>query len=94
MNTGTQRRKKLVVKLVIISGVLYIIFLFISQFIRLRDKREEIQKINEEILIEKSKSEQILGMLDAKESENNSENSSKEDEASNGAVRVFESVTR
>ena len=94
MNLITQKKKKLIVKFILVSAIFYIIFLFINQFIRIKNKRDEIQKINEEILIEKSKNEKILGMLDAKDSENNSENSSKEDETSGGSVRVFESVTR
>ena len=95
MILGTRKRKKIILKLVIVSAVLYIIFLFINQFIRIKDKKEEIQKIQEEILTEKSKNEQFLDMLDAKTYENNGqESASNEDGTSHGSVRVFESVTR
>ena len=94
MNLSSSKGKKLILKAVLISVVFYIIFLFINQFIRIRSKKEEIKKIHQEILTEKSKNDKILDMLDEKESENSLGNSSNEEGSSRGNVRVFESVTR
>ena len=94
MNLSSQKRKNLILKLILVSAILYIIFLFINQFIKIKNKKEEMQKVSEEILTEKSKNEQILGKLDAKGFENNNSESSSKEEGSNGTVRVFESVTR
>lgn len=85
-------RKKLLLKFVVFSVIMGVIFIFINQYMKIKSKRDEIQKINEQISLEQSKSQEILEMLDEKESDNNQTDSDKDEKISSNQVRVFENI--
>lgn len=85
-------KKKLLLKFVVFSVIMGVIFIFINQYMKIKSKRDEIQKINEQISLEQSKSQEILEMLDEKESDNNQTDSDEDEKISSNQVRVFENI--
>lgn len=61
---------------------------------KIKSKRDEIQKINEQISIEQNKSHEILEKLDEKESDDDQDNFDNNDDKNKSSdhVRVFENI--
>lgn len=87
-----KHKKKLLLKFVVFSVIIGVIFIFINQCMKIKSKRDEIQKINEQISLEQSKSQEILEMLDEKESDNNQTSSDENRKNSSNQIRVFENI--
>lgn len=80
-----KRRKKMFVKSVIILIIFYIVYLFISQQVKIKMKKDELERINQQITTEKEKKDSIL---DANSKQQNEENAEKSN------IRVFENVAQ
>ena len=59
MKFFARRGKKFVFKMIILFIVGYVLFLFIDQQIKIRTRREELAKMNEQIASEKTKEEEL-----------------------------------
>lgn len=71
MKFTARKGKKMIIKLFLLSIIAYIICLFINQQIKIKIKSDELNKLNEQIAIEKSKSEDIKNQIkSATDSEN------------------------
>ena len=79
-----KKSKKLIIKIIIFSIIAYIVFLFINQQIKIKQKKDELAILNEQIKIEKQKKDELKNSSENSESENNKDKSK---------VRVFENVT-
>ncbi len=66
------RGKKFVFKMIILFIVGYVLFLFIDQQIKIRTRREELAKMNEQIASEKAKEEELRQKINEVESSENS----------------------
>ena len=66
------RGKKFVFKMIILFIVGYVLFLFIDQQIKIRTRREELAKMNEQIASEKTKEEELRQKINEVESSENS----------------------
>ena len=64
--------KKFVFKMIILFIVGYVLFLFIDQQIKIRTRREELAKMNEQIASEKAKEEELRQKINEVESSENS----------------------
>lgn len=80
-----KRRKKMFVKSVIILIIFYIVYLFINQQVKIKMKKDELVRINQQITTEKEKKDNIL---DANSKQQNEENAEKSN------IRVFENVAQ
>lgn len=80
-----KRRKKFFVKSVIILIIFYIVYLFINQQVKIKMKKDELVRINQQITTEKEKKDSIL---DANNKQQNEENAEKSN------IRVFENVAQ
>ena len=80
-----KRRKKMFVKSVIILIIFYIVYLFINQQVKIKMKKDELVRINQQITTEKEKKDNIL---DANNKQQNEENAEKSN------IRVFENVAQ
>ena len=65
-----KRRSKLVLKLALLSFVLYVIALLVSQQMMVQDKKNKLDALNQKLTIQKMKNEEIKKSLDS-ENENN-----------------------
>ncbi len=63
MRFSVKKSKKFVLKVVLLSFVAYVIFLFINQQIKIKQKNDELARINEQIVNEKSKNKEIRSKL-------------------------------
>ena len=72
MKFFARRGKKFVFKMIILFIVGYVLFLFIDQQIKIRTRREELAKMNEQIAIEKAKEEELRQKINEVESSENS----------------------
>lgn len=59
MKFSVKKSKKFVLKLVLLSFIAYVIFLFINQQVKLNNKKEELARINRQISEEKDKNREI-----------------------------------
>lgn len=73
------------VKSVIILIIFYIVYLFINQQVKIKMKKDELVRINQQITTEKEKKDSIL---DANSKQQNEENAEKSN------IRVFENVAQ
>ena len=73
------------VKSVIILIIFYIVYLFINQQVKIKMKKDELVRINQQITTEKEKKDNIL---DANSKQQNEENAEKSN------IRVFENVAQ
>ena len=73
------------VKSVIILLIFYVIYLFINQQVKIKMKKDELVRINQQITTEKEKKDSIL---DANSNQQNEENAEKSN------IRVFENVAQ
>ena len=64
-----KKRGKLILKLVLLSFVLYVIALLVSQQMMVQDKKNKLDALNQKLTIQKMKNEEIKKSLDS-ESEN------------------------
>ncbi len=83
MKLFSRKSKKIVIKLIILSIIVYCAYFFINQRIKIKIKNDELDYINKQIAVEKQKNEEIREKLDK---------ASKEDEKNNFRTRVFENV--
>lgn len=90
----SKSKKKMLLKFVVFSVIMGVIFIFINQYMKIKSKKDEIQRINEQISIEQNKSQEILEKLNEKELDNNQSDSDedKDKEDSSNQVRVFENI--
>ena len=72
MKFFARRGKKFVFKMIILFIVGYVLFLFIDQQIKIRTRREELAKMNEQIASEKAKGEELRQKINEVESSENS----------------------
>lgn len=72
MKFFARRGKKFVFKMIILFIVGYVLFLFIDQHIKIRTRREELAKMNEQIASEKTKEEELRQKINEVESSENS----------------------
>lgn len=86
MRISKKKSKKIVLKLILLFFIAYVIFLFINQQIKIKNKNDELAQINKQITTEKSKNEEIRNKIN--ESGNN-----KNSDKSNSGKRVFENST-
>lgn len=87
---GRQKKKNLIIKLVLLLLIIFVVSFFLRQYVKIKNKKLEIQKIENQILIEESKNKEILGILN----EENSEAENNDSETISGRTRVFESVIK
>lgn len=80
-----KKSKKMFVKSIIILLAFYVVYLFISQQVKIKMKKDELARINQQITTEKEKKGNIL---DANSSQQNEENAEKSN------IRVFENVAQ
>lgn len=80
-----KRSKKMFVKSVIVLLIFYVIYLFINQQVKIKMKKDELARINQQITTEKEKKDNIL---DANSNQQNEENAEKSN------IRVFENVAQ
>lgn len=85
-------KKKQLLKFVVFSVIIGAIFMFINQYMKIKSKRDEIQNINRQISVEQSKNQEILEMLNEKESDTNQIDFDENEESSLNQVRVFENI--
>lgn len=78
-----KKSKKLIIKFIIFSIIAYIVFLFINQQVKIKQKNDELANINEQIKTEKQKKDGLI---------NSSEQSDKENNHDSSKVRIFENV--
>ena len=72
MKFFARRGKKFVFKMIILFIVGYVLFLFIDQQIKIRTRREELAKMNEQIASEKAEEEELRQKINEVESSENS----------------------
>lgn len=78
-----KKSKKLIIKIIIFSIIAYIVFLFINQQVKIKQKRDELANINEQIKTEKQKKDELMNSSEYEDGENKKDSSK---------VRVFENV--
>lgn len=67
------------------SLIAYVLFLFINQQVKIKSKKDELSKLNSEIVEEKKKTDSMLEEIEKRKSQGGSDNS---------RVRIFENVTQ
>ena len=80
-----KKSKKMFVKSVIILLLFYVVFLFINQQVKIKMKKDELVRINQQITTEKEKKDNILDANSNQQNEDNAEKSN---------IRVFENVAQ
>lgn len=80
-----KKSKKMFVKSVIILLLFYVVFLFIDQQVKIKMKKDELARINQQITTEKEKKDNILDANSNQQNEDNAEKSN---------IRVFENVAQ
>ncbi len=80
-----KRSKKMFVKSVIVLLIFYVVYLFINQQVKIKMKKDELARINQQITTEKEKKDNIL---DANSNQQNEQNAEKSN------IRVFENVAQ
>ncbi len=85
MKFSAKKRRKFILKLVLLSFIAYVIFLFINQQVKIKNKKDELARVNKQILVEKSKNEEIRDKLNGSDNNKNSDKS-------NSGRRVFENT--
>ena len=78
-----KKSKKLIIKIIIFSIIAYIVFLFINQQVKIKQKKDELANLNEQIKTEKQKQNELINSSDQNDEENNHDSSK---------VRIFENV--
>lgn len=80
-----KKSKKMFVKLIFVLLIFYVVYLFISQQVKIKIKKDELMRINEQITTEEEKKDSILGANSNQQDEKNAEKSN---------IRVFENVAQ
>ena len=80
-----KKSKKMFVKSIIILLAFYVVYLFISQQVKIKMKKDELARINQQITTEKEKKDNILDANSNQQNEDNAEKSN---------IRVFENVAQ
>ena len=75
--------RKLIIKIFLLSVLGYVIFLFINQQIKIKNKNDEITQLNKQISEQQDKNEEILGILNEADTS---------EEQANVPKRVFENA--
>ena len=78
-----KKSKKFIIKVIIFSIIAYIVFLFINQQVKIKQKKDELANLNEQIKTEKQKQNELINSSDQNDEENNHDSSK---------VRIFENV--
>ncbi len=95
MKLIVKKSKRIIFKLVILSVIMYILFAFVNQYVRLRKQNEKLSTLNEQILIEKGKNKEVLDMLKKIETEEKLQDpDSKSSSGSGSKIRVFENIIK
>ena len=93
MKINIKSRRKIILKSIILLLIFYVAFLFLNLFVKIKDKKQEIQNLNEQISVEKGKTQEILDKLDGKNDGTEKVEQGEEDSHTPG-VRVYENVVR
>lgn len=88
MKLSIKHKGIFVFRLVLILILLYVVFLFVIQFVKIKNKQDEIKHIEEQIQIEKNKTDEISNML------NQDIDSEKAENVPHRGTRVYENVVR
>jgi cell division protein FtsL len=83
MKFFVKKSKKFVLKLVLLSFIAYVIFLFINQQVKINNKKDELAQINKQICSEKDRSEEMRNKIDEY-------GSNKKSNESKSGKRIFE----
>ena len=93
MKLNIRSKKNMIIRLIFVAIVLYVGYLLVSPFVKMKIKQDEINKIEEQISVEKSKNQEILNKLEEKGCQE--ENSDAQDGGnSHSGARVYENVVR
>ncbi len=88
MKLSIKHKGIFIFRLVLVLILLYVISLFVIQFVKIKNKKEEIKNIEQQIQIEKNKTDEISNMLDQ------DTNSEKAEDVPHRGTRVYENVVR
>lgn len=95
MKLIVKKSKRIIFKLVILSVIMYILFAFVNQYVRLKKQNEKLSTLNEQILIEKGKNKEVLNMLKKIETEEKLQDpDGKSYSGSGNKIRVFENIIK
>ena len=86
----SKKRERISLKFILLAIVMVVVFLFVYQFTKIKNKEEEIKKINDQILVQENKNNQILDIINSRESDKESISESNK----KNSVRVFEGVVK
>lgn len=86
----SKKRERISLKFILLAIVMVVVFLFVYQFTKIKNKKEEIKKINDQILVQENKNNQILDIINSRESDKESISESNK----KNSVRVFEGVVK
>lgn len=88
MKFNIKSKKNLILRLILALFVLYVGYLVVAPFVKMKLKQDEINKLNEQIQVEKGKNQEILDKLEEENSE------SQNGGGSHNGARVYENVVR
>lgn len=88
MKFTAKKLKKLLVKICVLFAVGFVVFLFINQYIKIRQKKIELGRINSEISSQKNKNDEMKRKI-----KENDSDTQKSDDYLHAGQRVFENVT-
>lgn len=91
MKSKLKFNKNVILKLILVGVVLYFIFLLVSLFVKIRDKKQEIDNINNQILSQKNEFDSNTEIL---EKNNSNEDESQPDDESQKNTRIYENVVK
>ncbi len=86
----SKKRERISLKFILLAIVMLVVFLFVYQFTKIKNKEEEIKKINDQISVQENKNNQILDIINSRESDKESISESNK----KNSVRVFEGVVK
>lgn len=86
----SKKRERISLKFILLAIVMVVVFLFVYQFTKIKNKEEEIKKINDQISVQENKNNQILDIINSRESDKESISESNK----KNSVRVFEGVVK
>ncbi|MBR2579382.1 MAG: hypothetical protein IKE41_04535 [Clostridia bacterium] len=91
MSRNAKKVKKVVFKFILFAFLGYVIFLFIDQFIKIKNKSEELSNVEQKIALEEEKNLEMKQELESKSGD--AENSGGNFGSKKSETIVFENVT-
>ena len=86
MRWSAKKVKKTIFKVAILGIVIYVLFVFVDQYIKIRKKSEELNNVNERIAIQKDKNQEMKNELES------GGNSAESSDCKDSGTIVFENV--